>query len=132
MPVAIVLAGIVIGVSVIYAVGKKSAPSPAEGPDDGGDSGTALLLDKIKPVAAMDHIRGDAKAPVKVVEFSDPECPFCKRFHDTMREVVKAYDGKVAWVYRHFPLDSLHSKARKETEAMECAAELGGNDKFRP
>jgi protein-disulfide isomerase len=38
--------------------------------------------------------------------------------------------GKVAWVYRHFPLDQLHSKARKEAEATECAGELGGNEKF--
>jgi protein-disulfide isomerase len=39
-------------------------------------------------------------------------------------------DGKVAWVYRHFPIDQLHSKARKEAEAMECANELGGSGKF--
>ena len=39
-------------------------------------------------------------------------------------------DGKVAWVYRQFPLDQLHSKARKEAVASECAAELGGNDAF--
>src|SRR3546814_3164056 len=39
-------------------------------------------------------------------------------------------DGKVAWVYRHFPIDSIHSKARKEAQASECAAELGGNDAF--
>ena len=38
--------------------------------------------------------------------------------------------GQVAWVYRHFPLDQLHSKARKEAEATECANELGGNDAF--
>ena len=38
--------------------------------------------------------------------------------------------GKVAWVYRHFPLDSLHKKARKEAQASECANELGGNDAF--
>ena len=39
-------------------------------------------------------------------------------------------DGKVAWIYRHFPIDSLHSKARKEAEATECANELGGVEKF--
>jgi len=39
-------------------------------------------------------------------------------------------DGKIAWVYRHFPLESIHSKAPKEAEASECAAELGGNAKF--
>ena len=49
-----------------------------------------------------------------------------------MKQVIGEYgkNGKVAWVYRHFPLDQLHSKARKEAEATECAAELGGNDKF--
>ena len=49
-----------------------------------------------------------------------------------MQEVMSEYgkDGKVAWVYRHFPLDQLHSKARKEAVALECANEQGGNDKF--
>jgi protein-disulfide isomerase len=39
-------------------------------------------------------------------------------------------DRKVAWVYRHFPIDELHSKARKEAQAAECANELGGNQAF--
>ncbi len=93
---------------------------------------TSASLDKMTPVTENDHIRGDANAPVKIVEYSDTECPFCKRFHTTMQDVINTYgkEGKVAWVYRHFPLDSLHSKARKEAEATECAAELGGNDKF--
>jgi protein-disulfide isomerase len=47
-----------------------------------------------------------------------------------MKQVMDEYDGKVAWVYRHFPLDAIHSKARREAEATECAAELGGNEKF--
>ena len=47
-----------------------------------------------------------------------------------MHQVVNEYDDKVAWIYRHFPLDQLHSKARKEAEATECANELGGNEKF--
>ena len=86
----------------------------------------------VKPVSAEDHIRGDANAPVKVVEFSDFECPFCKSFHSSMKQVMEDYakDGKVAWVYRHFPLDQIHSKARKEAQATECAAELGGNKAF--
>jgi len=84
----------------------------------------------MKPVSDGDHILGDKNAPVKIVEFSDTECPFCKRFHTTMQQVVKDNNGQVAWVYRHFPLDQLHSKARKEAEATECAAELGGNEKF--
>lgn len=87
---------------------------------------------KVDPVTANDHIMGSISAPVKIIEYSDTECPFCARFFDTMKQIMAEYgkDNKVAWVYRHFPLESLHSRARYEAEATECAAKLGGNDKF--
>lgn len=72
-----------------------------------------------------DHIRGSRDAPVTLLEYSDLECPFCKQFHTTLQRATQEYDGKVRWVYRHFPLDALHSKARKEAEAAECAAAQG-------
>ena len=86
----------------------------------------------VAPVTAQDHILGAPDAPVKVIEFSDFECPFCKAFHSTLKQVMADYGetGQVAWVYRHFPLDELHSKARKEAQAAECANELGGNEAF--
>ncbi len=88
-------------------------------------------LEKMSPVTSADHIQGDINAPVKVVEYSDLECPFCKRFHTTMQQVMKEYGkDKVAWVFRQFPLSQLHSKSPKEAEATECVAELGGNDAF--
>ncbi len=124
MPMAIVIAGIVIAGSIIYSVGKSNTPSVEAEPD------LTANLDKMRPVAADDHIRGDIKAPVVIVEYSDSECPFCKRFHDTMKEVVKKYDGKIAWVYRHFPLKELHPKAVSEAQAMECASKLGGHEMF--
>ncbi|MEK7208139.1 MAG: thioredoxin domain-containing protein, partial [Patescibacteria group bacterium] len=79
-----------------------------------------------------DHIKGNPNAELVIVEYSDTECPFCKRFHETMQQVIDEYgkSGKVAWVYRHFPLEQLHAKARSEAEATECAAELGGNTGF--
>lgn len=83
------------------------------------------------PVTSDDHVRGDLEtADVVVVEFSDLECPFCARFHPTMQQVYSDYDGQVAWVYRQFPLESLHPKARNEAIASECAADLGGNEAF--
>ncbi len=84
---------------------------------------------KIKPVTDKDHIRGNKNAKLSLVEYSDLECPFCKRFHPTMQDLMKTYEGKIRWVYRHFPL-SFHANAQKEAEATECVAELGGNDAF--
>lgn len=129
VPLAIIIAGLIVGLSVIYAIGKnKVVPTVDDVTVE--DEGEAASIDNLKPVTSADWILGDPNAPVKIVEFSDPECPFCKRFHVTMKQIVQEYKGKVAWVYRHFPLDSLHSQARKEANAMECAGELGGNVKF--
>ena len=90
-----------------------------------GDSGIA-----VQPVSDDDWVKGNKNAPISIIEFSDTECPFCKRFHATMQQVVDEYDDQVNWIYRHFPLTSLHSKATREAEATECAGELGGNDGF--
>ena len=91
---------------------------------------SAPTVGAFRPVDDTDHIRGNANAPITMIEYSDTECPFCKVFHTTMNDIVKQYDGKVRWVYRYFPLRQLHSKAAKEAEAAECAANLGGNAKF--
>lgn len=83
----------------------------------------------IKPVTNKDHIRGNQNAKVTLVEYSDLECPFCKQFHPTMKQLLTTYGNKIRWVYRHFPLP-FHQNAQKEAEASECVAELGGNDAF--
>jgi len=81
-------------------------------------------------VAGRDHIFGDPKAPISLIEYSDFECPFCKRFHTIVHEILQAYPGKVNWVYRHFPLAMHNPGAQKEAEASECVAQLAGNDAF--
>lgn len=139
VPGAILIAGVVIAVAVMYSRGNP-APAPqsqavntaptAAAPSQPPARSDVGSVDSIAPVSVNDHIRGDQNAPVKIVEFSDTECPFCKRFHPTMQQAVNEYQGKVAWVYRHFPLDAIHPKTRKEAEATECANELGGNDTF--
>ncbi|OGE69145.1 hypothetical protein A3J21_01940 [Candidatus Daviesbacteria bacterium RIFCSPLOWO2_02_FULL_43_11] len=85
---------------------------------------------KVKPVSDGDHLRGGKDARIILIEYSDLECPFCKSFHATAKAALEDYNGQLSWVFRHFPLDSLHSKARKEAESTECANELGGNDAF--
>lgn len=128
-PLAIMIAGALIAGAVYWSARGDSiaaAPQPQAGAEN------TAGLENINLIEDSDHIRGNPNALVKIVEYSDMECPFCKRFHSTMRQVMDEYgkDGKVAWVYRQFPLDSLHSKARTEAVASECANELGGNDAF--
>lgn len=78
-----------------------------------------------------DHILGDLGAnSVVIIEYSDTECPYCKRFHSTMHAIVSDNPSKVAWVYRHFPIEQLHSKAPREALATECAADQGGDVVF--
>lgn len=77
-----------------------------------------------------DHIFGNPTAEISLIEYSDFECPFCKRFHPTPGKIVEEYKGKVNWVYRHFPLDFHNPAAQKEAEAAECVNELGGNQVF--
>ncbi|MEX0917128.1 MAG: thioredoxin domain-containing protein [Candidatus Paceibacterota bacterium] len=123
IPIAIVIAGLLIG-GAIYLVNKGSTNTP-------GTNNQEKEI-TVAPVTTDDHILGNPDADVVIIEYSDTECPFCKDFHSVMHQVIDEYgkDGKVAWVYRHFPLASIHPKAPREAEATECAAELGGNDGF--
>lgn len=85
----------------------------------------------VRPVTSdRDHVYGNPDATVSLIEYSDFECPYCKRFHPTAKELVDSSDGEVNWVYRHFPLNFHNPGAQQQAEASECAAELGGNDAF--
>ena len=68
--------------------------------------------------------RGPEHAPVTIVEFSEFQCPFCRRVSPTVREVEERYKGRVRLVFRHFPL-SRHKDAPKAAEASECARDEG-------
>lgn len=134
IPIAIVLAGVLVAGAIIFSDrtttaggGVGNVPSRNQVGADDTDIPTELLA-----LRENEHILGNPNADVLIIEYSDTECPFCKRFHQTMVELMDAYgkDGRVAWVYRHFPLDQLHPKARKEAEALECANEIGGNAAF--
>ena len=129
-PVAIVIAGILIAGAVLYSNKGQSSGAVEDGQGIAQAAGSTI---SVRPVNDSDHIQGNPDALVKIVEYSDFECPFCKRFHETMNQIMDEYgnSGQVAWVYRHFPLDQLHPKnARIEAVASECVNELGGNDAF--
>jgi protein-disulfide isomerase len=123
LPASILAAGLMVTIALVYNAGKQP-----ENP-----SGAAANLpspEKMKPISADDHIFGNPNAPVKIVEFSDLECPYCKNFHATIRQIMSAFGDQVAWIFREYPIPELHPKASHEAQAAECAAKLGGNDKF--
>ena len=123
---AIILAGLLIGFGVYFGNSGSTSTDTAT-----TQNGTASEI-KLNPITKDDHILGNPNADVVVVEFSDTECPFCKTFHSTMNKIVTDYgkSGRIAWVYRHFPLTTLHSKAVEEANATECAGSLGGETAF--
>ncbi len=123
-PIAIVVAGAVIALALYFALsGKANAPTA----QNGGEQAPQEI--KIRGIEKDELIKGSKDAKIVIVEYSDTECPFCKRFHETMNKIVDDYKGQVTWIYRHFPLDQLHPKARKEAEAVECAVKIAGPEK---
>ena len=117
-------AGILVGY-VVWGVGSsggaaQSAQTAAQGSD---------------PTAEPQYVRydiptegsyafGPKDAPITIVEFSDYQCPFCRRWHDEVYQpLLAAYPGKIRLVYRHFPLTTNHPDAFSAAEAAMCAGE---------
>ncbi len=69
--------------------------------------------------------KGTSGAPVTVIEYSDFQCPFCARAFPTVQQILREYSGKVQFVYKHFPLVTIHPRAQKTAEASECAKDQG-------
>ncbi len=92
------------------------------------EAGFKLLIEPPeKPRKAVDSTgpsRGAANAQVVIVEFADFECTYCAKAHDVVQEVLKAYEGKVRLVFRHYPL-SFHHKAPRAAAAAVCADAQG-------
>ena len=136
-PVAILLGSFVIGVSILVSGGVIKVGGMATAP--------------IAPVAAQpqpqpapqptsskvsiddDPILGDKNAKLTLIEFSDYECPFCKRhFDQTYPQLKKDYidTGKVKLVYRDYPLPFHDPMATYEAQAVSCSREQGGDTAY--
>jgi protein-disulfide isomerase len=110
----------------------KPVPAAANAAAPGGATsaapGLSGLTDSISAMADRGRIRGAASAPVWLIEISDFQCPYCKRWHDEVFAVVdKEYvqTGKVRLAYLNYPLTSIHPNARAAAEAAMCASVQG-------
>ena len=119
VPIAIIAGGIIVAVAVYVSIPKS--------PEAGAGNPAS-----VRPVGAGDHILGNPTAPVMIVEYSDFDCEYCKDFHNTLYQIIAnaGVNGKVAWVFRHFPLFEIHPNALAHARAAECVAATTGNDAF--
>lgn len=132
IPIAILLGFGMVAAAIFFSGGQteyvvdNSESDNRVQPTDSGDP------ENVNPVTEDDWIRGNPNAPIQIVEYSDYDCPFCKNFHDTMKQIMDEYgtSGQVSWVYRHFPLTQLHPNAPRIALAAECVGNLAGNDGF--
>jgi protein-disulfide isomerase len=125
-PLTIVLVGIIISGGIfVYRTNNQT--------NNTADINKNLTQEVgIKPISADDKILGNPNAEVIIVEYSDFECPYCKIFHRVMQDVMYEYgrSGKVAWIFRHFPLESIHKNARNAATSAECVYRIGGSESF--
>lgn len=136
---AIISFSILLGNGVIkikgLSTGKTDTAVAAPAAAPAAAAPTAAAPDPSTPVKvelADAPVLGKKDAPVTIVEFSDYECPFCKRhFDETHGQLVKNYidTGKAKLVFRNLPL-SFHANAHKEAQAAECAKDQGGDSAY--
>lgn len=79
-----------------------------------------------------DHVLGSKNADIFLIEYADVNCPFCRRLHPKLKQLVKNESAgtKISWVYRHFPLAVSADRVDPEEKALECAAVQGGDSTF--
>ncbi len=132
LPIAIVIAGIIVAGTIYYTSTKTNLTGGNNVAATGETTPKQEEIKGPKEITSNDHVLGDPEAPLTFIVFTDLECPWCKKFNETTTQMMDEYgkQGKVELVFRHFPLDELHKKSRKEAEASECAADLGGSEKF--
>jgi protein-disulfide isomerase len=123
-----VLTGVLVGCALVVtaAVARREVfPPAAPGPDM-----KPRAVDNWAQLVSAGQWMGRSDAPVKIVEFSDFQCPFCARTHPAVEAVRRRHPERVAVLYRHFPLDAIHPFARPAAVASECAGRQGRFGEF--
>lgn len=143
-PIAIIIGSVIISFSILFNGGviqikglsaTKSGTTPTAALPGASSAPTApeAPSDPVKISVDDDPVLGDKNAPVTIIEFSDYECPFCKRhFDQTLPELVKNYidTGKAKLVFRDLPLSFHDPLATKQAIAANCAREQGTDETY--
>jgi protein-disulfide isomerase len=127
LPLAIVVGFAMIAIAIFFTSGNNDPVAIAPVTDSQG-----VAASTVRSVGESDYILGNPNAPIVMIEYSDYDCPFCKQFHATMHQILDEYGvtGRLAWVYRQFPLVDLHPNAPQISEAALCVGDIAGNSAF--
>ncbi|MEW6407609.1 MAG: DsbA family protein [Patescibacteria group bacterium] len=124
VPLAIIIAGVMIAGVVIYSNNKKTnlagevqKPIVKQGQTEDASKVYEVNIDD-------DAVKGNLDAKITIIEFSDYQCSYCAKAEATLKKVFETYGDKVKLVYRDYPLD-FHQNAQKAAQASECAKEQG-------
>jgi protein-disulfide isomerase len=129
LPAAVLTGFVILALAILFVVPGMTKTATQEPSEDAPTTPTSVDKD-IVTLRSGDHVKGDASsADILLFTYSDSDCPFCARFHPTVQSILTDYKGRVAWVYRQFPLE-MHPNAYTEALALECAAQLGGDKAF--
>jgi protein-disulfide isomerase len=120
-----------LGLGIGYLVWDRSAKPAAADTDPSSaaaaaDAGQQAAKRYDVPVADTDPIYGAVDAPVTLIMFSDYQCTYCRKWYgETFKALMAAYPGKLRFVYKDFPLSSIHPEASPAALAARCAGEQG-------
>lgn len=126
IPAAIITGFAIVALAIVFT-GSRDKVQEAPVANTAQETPTKVSKE-IATVRPEDHVSGDRNAKIAVITYSDGDCPFCARFHETMKTVLDE-NKDVSWVYRHLPLE-IHPNAFNEAVALECVANLGGEQAF--
>ena len=117
------MAGVLIAAAIVFTNNKTPTLGAAQ-------QVPTIDAASIRPPSQNDHIIGSPTAPIVLIEYSDFQCPYCQVIHSTLKKIASESNGQIAWIYREFPLTSIHPQALPAANAAECIAKQLGNDGF--
>ncbi|MEY2664919.1 MAG: hypothetical protein RLZZ480_24 [Candidatus Parcubacteria bacterium] len=129
IPIAIIVGFAMIALAVFFTASKYSSSTPPM-PEDGSSSKTVNSTPR--QIDSSDYIRGNPNAQILIVEYGDYDCPFCKQYHEALSQIMDEFGvgGRVAWVYRQYPIAQLHPNSPNVSKAALCVGSVGGNEAF--